>query len=103
MSDVDVDSAADELLAAYRSGRTLPPLTGTYPGLTVDQAYAVQQRQVVTRTNAGARIVGFKIGLTSAAMRQQLGVEGAPGGIRSTPFVEADVFALPRLSTARIR
>jgi 2-keto-4-pentenoate hydratase len=75
MSAVDIDAAADELLAAYRTGKTLPPLTSTYPGLTVDEAYAIQQRQTVTRTGAGAGIVGFKIGLTSAAMQQQLGVD----------------------------
>jgi 2-keto-4-pentenoate hydratase len=75
MSGVDIDSVADELLAAYRTGRTVPPLTGTYPGLTVDQAYAIQQRQTDTRTSGGAGIVGFKIGLTSAAMQQQLGVD----------------------------
>jgi hypothetical protein len=75
MSAVDIDAAADELLAAYRTGKTLPPLTSTYPGLTVDEAYAIQQRQTLTRTGAGAGIVGFKIGLTSAAMQQQLGVD----------------------------
>jgi 2-keto-4-pentenoate hydratase len=69
MSGVDIDSVADELLAAYRTGKTLPPLTSTCPGLTVDQAYAVQQRQTDIRTSAGAGIVGFKIGLTSAAMQ----------------------------------
>jgi hypothetical protein len=30
MSGVDIDSVADELLAACRSGKTLPPLTSTY-------------------------------------------------------------------------
>ena len=75
MSGVDMDSIAHELLAAYRTGKTLPPLTSTYTGLTVDDAYAIQQRQTDTRTNAGAGIVGFKIGRTSAAMQQQLGVD----------------------------
>ncbi len=75
MSGLDIDAVADELLAAYRSGKTLPPLTSTFAGLTVDDAYAIQRRQADTRTNAGARIVGFKVGLTSAAMQQQLGVD----------------------------
>jgi 2-keto-4-pentenoate hydratase len=75
MSRVDVDASADRLLAAYRSGKTIDPLTSSHADLTVDEAYAIQQRQAETRIAAGARIAGFKIGLTSAAMRQQFGVD----------------------------
>ena len=59
MSDVDVGAIAGQLLAAYRSRTTIAPLTRTYPGLTVDEAYAIQQRQVDTWTGAGARIAGY--------------------------------------------
>jgi 2-keto-4-pentenoate hydratase len=71
----DIDAIADDLLAAYRTRTTIPPLTSTYPGLTVDQAYGIQQRQTELRIGSGASIAGFKVGLTSAAMRQQLGVD----------------------------
>jgi 2-keto-4-pentenoate hydratase len=71
MSDIDLDAIASELLAAYRTRATLPPLVGTHPGLTVDDAYRIQLRQAELR---GGGVVGYKIGLTSAAMRQQLGV-----------------------------
>jgi 2-keto-4-pentenoate hydratase len=89
MNTVDVDVIADELLAAYASGQTVPPLTATYPGLTVDAAYAIQERQVATRTGLGASIVGFKIGLTSAAMQQQLGVDQPDYGHLLTDMVHA--------------
>lgn len=75
MSRVDVDAVADQLRAAYRSGTPMPPLTSTYPDLTLDEAYLIQQRQADARITAGARIVGFKVGLTSAAMREQFGVD----------------------------
>lgn len=75
MSRVDVDAIADQLRAAYRSGTPIPPLTSTYPDLTLDEAYLIQQRQADARITAGARIVGFKVGLTSAAMREQFGVD----------------------------
>lgn len=45
MSHVDIGAIADELLAAYRSGKTIPPLTTTYRGLTAGDAYLIQQRQ----------------------------------------------------------
>jgi hypothetical protein len=98
MSDVDVDSVAEELLAAYRTGTTLPPLTSTYPGLTVDQAYAIQQRQTELRTSEGARIVGFKIGLTSVAMQQQLGVDQPDYGHLFTGMLHAADTPIPASS-----
>jgi 2-keto-4-pentenoate hydratase len=89
MSDIDLDAIAGDLLAAYRGGPALAPLTGTYPGLTVDDAYAVQQRQIDHRVAAGAGIVGFKVGLTSAAMQQQLGVDQLDYGHLLTDMVHA--------------
>jgi 2-keto-4-pentenoate hydratase len=70
----DLDSIAAELLGAYGSAPTLAPLTSTYDGLTVDDAYAIQQIQIRRRIAAGAAVIGYKVGLTSAAMQQQMGV-----------------------------
>jgi 2-keto-4-pentenoate hydratase len=70
----DLDSIAAELLAAYGAAPTLAPLTSTYDELTVDDAYAIQQIQVRKRITGGAAIIGYKVGLTSAAMQQQMGV-----------------------------
>src|SRR6266511_1815828 len=95
MSALDIDSVAGELLAAYRSGKTLPPLTGTYADMTVDDAYAVQRRQADRRTSAGAGIVGFKIGLNSAAMQQQLGVDQPDYGHLFTDMLHAADSPIP--------
>jgi 2-keto-4-pentenoate hydratase len=89
MSSADLDAIAGQLLAAYRTGKTVAPLTGTYPGLTVDDAYAIQQRQVDTRIAGGARIAGFKIGLTSAPIQQQLGVDEPDYGHLFTDMIYA--------------
>lgn len=71
----DLDAIAADLLAAYATGKTLPPLTATYDWLTLDDAYAIQQIQARHRIAGGARVIGFKVGLTSAAMQQQLGID----------------------------
>jgi 2-keto-4-pentenoate hydratase len=84
----DLDAIADGLLGAYTGG-PVPPLTATHPGLTVDDAYAVQLRQVEIRTKAGAGIIGFKVGLTSAVMRQQLGVDQPDYGHLFTDMLHA--------------
>jgi 2-keto-4-pentenoate hydratase len=71
----DLESIAVGLAAAYQPGQpTLVPLTSTYDGLTVDDAYAVQQLQIADRVSGGASVIGYKVGLTSAAMQQQMGV-----------------------------
>jgi 2-keto-4-pentenoate hydratase len=71
----DLDSIATELSAAYDAGQpTLAPLTSTYDGLSLDDAYAIQQLQIRRRIAGGAAVVGYKVGLTSAAMQQQMGV-----------------------------
>lgn len=49
-------------------------LTATYPGLTVDDAYEIQLLQVRRWLADGAQVKGHKVGLTSAAMQRQLGV-----------------------------
>jgi 2-keto-4-pentenoate hydratase len=100
----DLDSVAAELLAAYGAGRPmLDPLTSICDGLTVDDAYAIQQAQVRARLAAGETIIGFKVGLTSAAMQEQMGVfEPDFGHLLSNMLYPADalidsaVFRQPR-------
>jgi 2-keto-4-pentenoate hydratase len=43
--------------------------------LSVPDAYRIQQDQVAAWLTAGRRVVGHKIGLTSAAMQAQLGID----------------------------
>jgi 2-keto-4-pentenoate hydratase len=89
-----VDAAAGALLGAYSSGVPVAPLTAQYPGLTVDDAYAIQRAQVALRTAAGAEVRGHKVGLTSAAMQQQLGVDQPDFGVLT------DTMFLPEGETA---
>jgi 2-keto-4-pentenoate hydratase len=65
---------AEALLGAYASRAPIPPLEDKYGALGIDGAYAVQMRQVETWLRSGRRVLGRKVGLTSAAMQRQLGV-----------------------------
>ncbi|MGW5513276.1 2-keto-4-pentenoate hydratase [Nocardia africana] len=67
-------SAAQALLEAY-DGEPIPPLTATYPGMTLDDAYEIQLQQVRHWTGSGRTVRGHKVGLTSVAMQRQLGVD----------------------------
>ncbi|MEU6035993.1 2-keto-4-pentenoate hydratase [Actinomadura sp. NPDC047616] len=70
-----VKRAAGDLIGAYASGRPVDPPTDVYDDLTLDDAYAIQLAQIEEFRAKGARVKGHKVGLTSAAMRRQLGVD----------------------------
>lgn len=64
---------AEVLLHARREGWTLEPLSDSH-SLTMAQAYSVQRAMTALRVSGGQRHVGWKLGYTSQAMRQQMGV-----------------------------
>ena len=81
---MDADSvtkAAGTLLDAYASRTPVSPLTTTYSGMSVDDAYAIQLAQVTAWTSAGAVVKGHKVGLTSMAMQKQLEVNEPDFGV----------------------
>jgi 2-oxo-hept-3-ene-1,7-dioate hydratase/2-keto-4-pentenoate hydratase len=57
----------------YRTRQPLPLLTPRYPGIEVEDAYRIQEAFVARRLAEGARIKGYKVGLTSKAMQQMSG------------------------------
>lgn len=75
LDDATLDALAERLLTAARDRTPVPPLTDEHPAMNAADAYGVQQRIVATRLAAGESIVGWKLGLTSKAMQQQVGVD----------------------------
>jgi 2-keto-4-pentenoate hydratase len=71
----ELDRYALALRAARERRVPIAPLTDSEPALGVSDAYAIAQRNVDARMAAGARVVGHKIGLTSPAVQEQLGVD----------------------------
>jgi 2-oxopent-4-enoate/cis-2-oxohex-4-enoate hydratase len=69
-----ITQLGDELYQALLARETLEPLTARHPGITVDAAYRIQQRMIARRVAAGERVVGKKIGVTSKAVMNLLGV-----------------------------
>jgi 2-keto-4-pentenoate hydratase len=82
--------AATRLLAAYETKEAIAPLTATYEDMTLDDAYAVQLAQVAERTSAGRTVIGHKVGLTSLAMQELLGVDEPDYGHLFDDFFHAE-------------
>ncbi len=75
LSSIDRTRIAGDLRQAESSGHPIPPPSQTTAGLGVDDAYRIQRENLEQRLAAGERRVGHKIGLTSLAIQQQLGVD----------------------------
>ena len=69
-----IQQLGDELFEALQGRKTLAPLTSRHPDITIADAYAVQQRMTARRLSAGERVIGKKIGVTSKAVMNMLGV-----------------------------
>src|SRR6266542_6914544 len=69
-----ITKLAERLRAAY-GAEPVPPLRDELPAGDVDLAYQVQEVNTQHWLAAGRRLVGRKIGLTSAAVQRQLGVD----------------------------
>jgi 2-keto-4-pentenoate hydratase len=96
--------AADRLLAAIATRQPCPPVRDLIGADDVAAAYAVQGIVQRARLEAGSRIVGRKIGLTSPAVQQQLGVDQPDFGILLDDMSvdESSVVPMSRLLQPRV-
>ena len=67
--------AADALWRAEVERQPIGPLTAEYPGMDVADAYAVQLLNVERRVATGRVVRGRKVGLSSRAMQEMMGVD----------------------------
>ena len=65
---------AEILLTAERSHTARTSIQDEWPGLTLDVAYAAQDIALADRKSRGEVVTGVKLGLTSRAKQQQMGV-----------------------------
>ena len=86
------EQLAQELYEALRQRRTVPPLIARHPGLGIDDAYAISLGILERRLADGERVVGKKIGVTSKAVQDMLGVHQPDFGfLTDRMFIEGDI------------
>ena len=74
MNPDTIQRLGDELYDAYCARTTVAPITEREPDFTIDDAYHVSLRRVNRRVEAGERIIGKKIGVSSKAVQRMLNV-----------------------------
>lgn len=90
-----IAAAADRLHAAESFRTPTTPVRDLIGSDDLASAYAVQQHIVRARIDAGATIVGRKIGLTSPAVQRQLGVDQPDFGVLFDDMGYADSSDVP--------
>jgi 2-oxopent-4-enoate hydratase len=95
---------ADELWEADRSAKPVAPLTDRHSDLAIEDAYAIQTINIERRTAAGERVIGRKVGLTSRAMQELLGVDEPDFGVLTDQMIveDGDLIPISRLSQPRV-
>jgi 2-keto-4-pentenoate hydratase len=77
----EVTAAAGRLAVAERERRPCAPVRDLLGDRDISLAYAVQRHLRDRRVARGAQVVGHKIGLTSAAVQRQVGVDRPDFGV----------------------
>jgi 2-oxo-hept-3-ene-1,7-dioate hydratase len=96
MTPAQIIDAVEMLLRAERSGRQCGLLSQIFPGMTLDDAYAVQSALVERKRAAGAKQIGWKIGLTSRAMQQALNIATPDSGVLTDDMLFPDGAVVPQ-------
>ncbi len=90
-----LSAAADRLELAARRCEPCSPVRDLIGGSDAASAYAVQQQLTDRRVAAGSRVVGRKVGLTSARVQAQLGVGQPDFGVLFDDMQYASGAVLP--------
>jgi 2-keto-4-pentenoate hydratase len=104
LSDTQRDQVAERLRMAEETRQAVPPIVQTHPAIDVVDAYEIQLLNIRRRIDAGATVLGHKVGLSSLAMQQMMGVDEPDYGhllddmlLSEDAPVDAGRFLLPRV------
>lgn len=94
-----IDRLATRLQQAEATRQSIDPIAGEIGDGNIEIAYAVQSEVTRRGIAGGRRLVGRKIGLTSKAVQQQLGVDQPDYGAL---FADMEVATGEAIATARL-
>ncbi len=87
---MDARAISDRLICAEDTATPITPFTDGFPFLHDDVAYRAQWLSVQHRLDAGERLVGAKLGMTSGAVRRALNVHEPVYGWLTANMVGTD-------------
>ena len=96
MTPAQITAAARSLLTAEETRRQIGLLSIANPGMTLDDAYAVQAELIAMKLGRGRKVIGWKIGLTSRAMQEQLKIDTPDSGVLLDDMLFAAGATIPK-------
>ena len=70
LSEADRKNCADILMHAQKERKQAVQLSTTFPGIAIEDSYAISTEVANRKIAAGAKLIGHKVGLTSKAMQR---------------------------------
>ncbi|MEQ8858962.1 MAG: 2-oxo-hepta-3-ene-1,7-dioic acid hydratase [Pseudomonadales bacterium] len=104
MTAADIEAAATALYEAEQNRVQVRPTSALYPGMTLGDAYRVQNAVLERKLARGRRIVGRKIGLTSRAMQRAMHIDEPDFGtlLDDMVFANGDRIEAARFTDPRL-
>ena len=90
-----VERLAQRLDDAERSKSLITAFTREYPDLTIEDAYAIQRAWTKLQLSRGRVVRGHKIGLTSKAMQNAVGISEPDYGVLFADMFYSDASPIP--------
>ena len=90
MANSTINEFAEAFVRLFYEGKADTSPTRSISTLSLDEAYLVQDSAIQLRTERGEKVIGYKVGCTSRAIRQQFGLQEPIHGRLLEPHVHAD-------------
>jgi 2-oxo-hept-3-ene-1,7-dioate hydratase len=104
LSKEEIRVAAESLHRAEKTRSQIRQLSLEFPGITIEDAYAIQKVWIEIKLAEGRVVKGHKIGLTSKAMQSALNIDEPDSGVLLDDMFFADGGLVPsdRFIAARV-
>jgi 2-oxo-hept-3-ene-1,7-dioate hydratase len=91
----EISRAAGRLHQAEKTRQQIRQISLDHPGITIADAYAIQKAWIALKLAEGRLVRGHKIGLTSKAMQNALGIDEPDSGVLLDDMFFADGGLVP--------
>lgn len=95
LNQADRQTVADHLLQAHRTHTPIPSPKERYPALEIEDAYRIQQLCIDQWVAEGAKVKGYKVGLTAKAVQEAAGINEPDFGILLDRFFIPEAATIP--------
>ncbi len=91
----EIARAVDILESAAQARKQATQFSAQWPEMTIDDSYAISTAWAKRRMEAGARLIGYKVGLTSKAMQRSSQINEPDFGFLFEDMIVADGAKIP--------